>query len=207
MADRTLLVALLAVGTMFGVAAPTPAVAGPPWIAIELPASPYSSLPRDAFLLVRAYHHFVPIAAPVTGTADGLVNGERRSMPLEIASTGVAGLYVVRRQWPRAGVWVLRITVNEDHGRATAVVGIGPTGEVNLVRVPTGVGSIPRPASDAEVGVLLRALAAGNSPAPLAGGLRGELRGRVPGWLLGGGALLAGLPLGLALARGRRRAA
>jgi len=207
MAGRTFLTTSLAAGALLAIAAPTPAVAGPPWIAIELPASPFSSLPRDAFLLVHAYHHFTPMSAPVSGMADGLVNGERRSFPLEIAPTGIEGLYVVRRQWPRAGVWVLRITVDQGHGRATAVVGIGASGEVNLVRVPTGVGSLPRPASDAEVGAMLRALAAGDSPAPFTQGLRGELMGRVPPWLVGGGALLAGLPLGLAIKRRRRRAA
>lgn len=206
MAGRTLLTISLAVGALLAAAAPTPAVAGPPWIAIELPASPFSGLPRDAFLLVRAYHHFTPITALVTGTADGLVSGERRSLPLEIAPTGITGLYVVRRQWPREGVWVLRITLDQGHGRVTAVVGIGDSGEVNLVRVPTGVGSAPRPASDAEVGAMLRALAAGRSPAPFAQGVRGELTGRVPPWLLGGGALLAGLPLGLVIGRRRRSA-
>lgn len=207
MAGRIILTTSLAACALLAAAGPAPLVAGPPWIAIELPASPFSSLPPDAFLLVRVYHHFMPIAAPVTGAADGLVRGERRSLPLQIASTGVAGLYVVRRQWPQGGVWVLRITVNEDHGRATAVVGIGASGEVNLVRVPTGVGSAPRPVSDAEVGAMLRALAVGETPRPFASGLQGELSGRVPPWLLGGGALLAGLPLGLVIARRRRRVA
>jgi hypothetical protein len=207
MAGRTFLTTSLAVGALLAAAAPQPAVAGPPWIAIELPANPFSSLPRDAFLLVRAYHHFTPITALLRGTADGLVNGEKRSLPLEIAPTEVSGLYVVRRQWPREGVWVLRITLDQGHGRATAVVGIGTSGEINLVRVPTGVGSAPRPASDAEVGAMLRALAAGTPPAPFVRGVRGELTGRVPPWLVGSGALLAGLPLGLAIGRRRRRAA
>jgi hypothetical protein len=207
MAGRTLLTTSLAVGALLATAAPSRAVAGPPWIAIELPASPFSSLPRDAFLLVRAYHHFTPITALVSGTADGLVSGERRSLPLEIAPAGVAGLYVVRRQWPQEGVWVLRITLDQGHGRVTAVVGVGASGEVNLVRVPTGAGSMPRPASDAEVGAMLRALAAGTAPAPFARGVRGELVGRIPPWLLGSGALLAGLPLGFAIERRRRRPA
>jgi hypothetical protein len=198
-ATATLAAALLAA------AAPRAALAGPPWISIELPPSPFSSLPRDAFLLVRAYHHFTPQSALVTGTADGLVNGERRSLALEITPTGVEGLFVLRRQWPARGVWVLRLTVDQGHGKATAVVGIGAQGEVTLVRVPTGLGGAPRPVSDAEVGALLAALANGTPPPPLATGLGGELRGRLPNWLTGGGALLAGVPVGLLLARRRRR--
>jgi hypothetical protein len=205
MTGRTSLTASLALGALLAAAAPTPATAGPPWIAIELPASPYSSLPRDAFILVRAYHHFTPIGALVTGTADGLVNGRRRSLALDVAPTGTTGLYLVRRQWPREGVWVLRIAVDQGHGRVTAVVGVGAAGEVNLVRVPTGLHSVPRPPSDAEVGAMLRALAAGTTPAPFAQGVRGERSGRVSPWMLGSGALLAGLPLGIAIGRRRRR--
>jgi hypothetical protein len=202
-----LAVTTLAAAALLGAAAPRAALAGPPWIAIELPASPFSSLPRDAFLLVRAYHHFTPQSALITGTAEGLVNGERRSLALEIAPTGVEGLFVVRRQWPARGVWVLRLTVDQGHGKATAVVGIGAQGEVNLVRVPRGLGGAPRPVSDEEVGSVLAALAAGTTPAPFAAGLGGELRGRLPAWLTRGGSLLAGVPLALLLARRRRRTA
>jgi hypothetical protein len=188
-----------------GVAAP--AVAGPPWISIELPASPWSNLPRNTFVLVRTYHHFTPVPVILAGTADGLVGGVRRTIPLTFDSTAVPGLYAVQQQWPREGVWVLRITLNEEHGAATVVVGIGSSGEVSLVRVPTGVGRIPRPVSDAEVGSMLRSLAMDRSPAPLNAGLAGDLAGRTPSWLRGGGALLLGLPLGMVLARRRRRAA
>jgi len=39
----------------------TPALAGPPWISIELPANPYDQATRGAFLLVHAFHHGTPI--------------------------------------------------------------------------------------------------------------------------------------------------
>lgn len=207
MTGRILSPAPLGFAFLLAAAVATPAVAGPPWVSIELPASPFSGETRDAFLLIRAYHHFTAVQVKVSGTADGLVGGERRSVPLAIEPTSTTGLYALRRQWPREGVWVLRITVDEDHGSATAVVGVGASGEVNLVRVPTGVGRIPRPASDAEVGAMLHSLAAGRTPAPLAAGLAGEVTGRIPAWLLGGGALLAGVPLGLLLGRRRARAA
>jgi hypothetical protein len=195
----------LALAALLAAGSASPAVAGPPWISIELPASPWSSLPRDIFVLVHAYHHSTAVPVTLVGTAEGLVNGARRSIPLAFDTTSALGVYAVRRQWPREGVWVLRIVLNEDHGSATAVVGIGSSGEVNLVRVPTGVGRMPRPVSDAEVGAVLRSLAAGGAPAPFTTGLAGELDGRLPSWLLGG-ALLAGVPIGLALLK-RRRAA
>src|SRR5437588_626712 len=58
----------------------TPALAGPPWISIELPANPYDQATRGAFLLVHAFHHGEPIGYLVTGTAEGIVGGERRSI-------------------------------------------------------------------------------------------------------------------------------
>ena len=36
---------------------PAAAVAGPPWVSIELPANPWDETTRGAFLLVHAFHH------------------------------------------------------------------------------------------------------------------------------------------------------
>src|SRR5437868_1676283 len=57
-----------------------PALAGPPWISIELPVNPYDESTRGAFLLVHEFHHGTPVSYIVTGTAEGIVNGERRSI-------------------------------------------------------------------------------------------------------------------------------
>ena len=58
----------------------TTAVAGPPWISIEYPVNPYDRTTKDAFLLVHAFHHGNATDFPVNGTAEGLVNGQRRSL-------------------------------------------------------------------------------------------------------------------------------
>ena len=55
-----------------------PALGGPPWISIELPVNPYDQSMRGAFLLVHAFHHGTPMGFIVTGTAEGIVNGERQ---------------------------------------------------------------------------------------------------------------------------------
>jgi len=64
-----------------------PALAGPPWISIELPVNPYDESTRGAFLLVHEFHHGTPVSYIVTGTAEGIVNGERRSIKLEFSET------------------------------------------------------------------------------------------------------------------------
>ena len=142
------------------------ALAGPPWIAIEYPANPFDRTSRDAFLTVRTYHHGDLMARTVTGTAEGVVNGRRQSMPLDIRPGSQAGMYVVRWQRPASGRWVLVINSgNQGIVDATAVVEISPAGTVASISVPTraiGNGWIsPRPVAAAEIDGLLqgRALA------------------------------------------------
>jgi hypothetical protein len=142
------------------------ASAGPPWIAIEFPANPFDRASRDAFLTVRTYHHGDMIAKTVTGTAEGVVNGKRESMRLDIRPGSQPGMYLVRWQRPALGRWVLVINSgSEGVTDATAVVEIGPTGGVANVTVPTRAiadGWIaPRPVASTEIDALLqgRALA------------------------------------------------
>jgi hypothetical protein len=147
--------------------------AGPPWIAIEYPANPFDRASRDAFLTVRTYHHGDLQAKTVTGTAEGVVNGKRQSMPLDIRRGSQPGMYVVRWQRPAAGRWVLVINSGmAGITDATAVVEISPTGGVAGVTVPTraiGGGWIsPRAVAAAEIDGLLQGRAIASSGAQTA---------------------------------------
>jgi hypothetical protein len=142
------------------------ALAGPPWIAIEYPANPYDAASRGAFLTVRTYHHGDFQSKTVTGAAEGVVDGKRQSMPLDIRPGSQPGMYVVRWQRPAAGRWVLVINSGSSGvTEATAVVEISPSGGVAGVTVPTksiGGGWIsPRAVATSEIDALLqgRALA------------------------------------------------
>jgi hypothetical protein len=156
---RTILRSVALVGALT-LSAFSTARAGPPWIAIEYPANPFDQTSRDAFLTVRTYHHGEMIAKTVTGTAEGVVNGKRQSMRLDIRPGSQAGMYVVRWQKPATGRWVLVINSgNQGITDATALVEISPTGAVASVTVPTRAianGWIsPRPVASAEVDALL----------------------------------------------------
>lgn len=131
--------ALAAAGTFALVAAaPSSRIFGPPWISIEYPANPLDSSTRGAYLLVHAFHHQIPTFSPVRGTAEGLVNGERKSIVLHFDSTSRPGVYALRKQWSDNGVWSLVISVapHEDN-IAQALVEISPDGGISSVRVPT----------------------------------------------------------------------
>ena len=68
---------------------------------------------KQGVLLVQVEGCHGP-GATVTATAEGIVNGSRRSLPLRLTKVGTdaAGnvTYALRRQWPATGVWVLSLT-------------------------------------------------------------------------------------------------
>jgi hypothetical protein len=142
--------------------APDAGMFGPPWISIETPVNPYDASTRGAFLIVHTFHHGTQLDAPVSGTAEGIVNGERRSIPLQFNSTSRPGAYALRKQWSDGGVWTLDIIASQHESVAQALVEIAPSGDVVRVEVPTRVdpryGSLlfPRRLSAQEVDSALR---------------------------------------------------
>ncbi|MFN8580017.1 MAG: hypothetical protein U0163_03440 [Gemmatimonadaceae bacterium] len=97
-------------------------LAGPPWISIEYPVNPYDQTTKNAFLLVHAFHHGMPTDYPVTGTAEGLVKGERKTVTLEFERTSRPGVFALRKQWASDGVWSLVIAVNRGPDDAVYAV-------------------------------------------------------------------------------------
>jgi hypothetical protein len=155
---------LLALGSLLATTAFV--TSGPPWFSIEYPANPYDSASRGAFLLVHAFHHGTPVNFPVSGTAEGLVKGARRTISLEFKNTSRPGVYALQQQWPIEGVWTLVLGVTQGEGEfntARAVVELSPTGQVASVSVPTtrsGNYLVPAGVSMAQVENALRARAA-----------------------------------------------
>ena len=132
------LAAALNIPTSLSTPAPVPApVKGPPWISIEYPVNPYDAATRDAFLVVHAFHHGQPTAFPVSGTAEGLVNGERRSVNLEFQKASRTGEFALRKQWPDQGTWTLVLRVLQGEDGVSAVVDLGADGKVARINVPT----------------------------------------------------------------------
>jgi hypothetical protein len=118
------------------VSSPAPVV-GPPWISIEYPVNPYDAATKDAFLVVHAFHHGQAMAFPVSGTAEGLVSGERRSITLDFQKASRTGEYALRKQWPDQGTWTLVLKVLQGEDGVSAVVDLGADGKVSRVNVPT----------------------------------------------------------------------
>ena len=169
---RTLALAALAGASLAtpALAGPVPSIpmddapAGPPWISIEIPVNPYDDSTKGAFLLVHAFHHRIPTGYVVSGTAEGMVNGERRSLALDFSETSREGVYALKQTWPVQGTWTLVIRANQGpEDAATAVIDLGAEGDVIAVRVPTmqrGRWTVPAPVALAEIDAALRARAA-----------------------------------------------
>lgn len=147
----------LALAALLAPALAAPALACPPQISIERLGA--SSNAGDAFLLIHASRGCHPGNLTVSGNAEGLVGGERRSVPLEIAATATDGVYRLRRQWPSQGVWVLRLVVRVGEGSATALVGVNASGQIaTVLQQDPGRRTIPT-ITDADVDAMLHALA------------------------------------------------
>jgi hypothetical protein len=140
-------------------------LAGPPWITIEYPGNPFDPQARDAFLVVHAYHHNTPVGLPVSGTAEGIVNGQRRTIALQFQPLKREGAFALRKQWPDEGCWLLALRVTQGEGEwntVTALVKLAADGTVASTLVPSKTGErgmrFPVPVSTAEVEAAVRAM-------------------------------------------------
>lgn len=112
-----------------GLGRPGPAEAafGAPWLSLEAPANPMDPQLKGAAFAVRAYRHESPLGAALVGRAEGIVDGKRRSIELDIRDTRTPGLFAVPAQWPGEGSWVVKIGfVGDSH--STLLVELGPDG-------------------------------------------------------------------------------
>ena len=107
-----------------------PAPVGPPWLSIEMPANPMFQETRGAALVVHAYHHGNAAGYTIRGTAEGIVDGQRHSIPLQLTRVKSAiGTYALTQQWPSEGNWVLAFGVAESDD-VGLVVELGDDGGV-----------------------------------------------------------------------------
>jgi len=152
MTRRALLpVILLAIATTTAAFATPLTAKWPPWLSIESPVNPFDPAARGAAFLVHAvFREGQTQLSDLSGTAEGIVDGSRRSITLRFDTTGRPGVFAVRRQWPTDGTWLLRIALQHT----TAIVTLDHSRNVASVRVPTelaGGNQIPRAVGPREI--------------------------------------------------------
>ena len=148
---------VLALAALLTAAVSTTALAGPPWIAVEI--RPFGG----SVLVVHTFNRGAANPLQLRGSAEGLVNGRHESVPLRFELLPEASnAYGVAKTWGDTGVWVLSIeTVETDHFAAATAVMIDKNGNAT-VTFPRQYDGQTRAASNAEVTAMLEALAAGN---------------------------------------------
>jgi hypothetical protein len=97
-----------------------------------------------------------PAKPRISATAEGLVNGMRRSLALKLMEPSKPGVYAVIQNWPDEGQWVVVLKGACADESAGAIVPIGSRGFIR-----NSAKFLPRPATRAEIDASLKALAQG----------------------------------------------
>ena len=120
----------LAVTSLLTLAAP--AFAGGFWIEIEAPTAHDGEM-NGAAVLVRTVGCHQPWDAAVSARAEGIVNGKRQTIPLELTRTS-KGVYAIKQQWPSKGAWVVAVTSEYNGFTSSALVEMGTDGRVRVTK-------------------------------------------------------------------------
>ena len=184
---------------LLSVAAAAPALAGPPWISVEVKPHRYESI------VIHTFHHGTANPMPLRGTAYGLVDGRRVSIPLRIDAIAEGNNSYSVSGWGEEGVWVLSISDAEGgHGGAGVAVMVDRSGSVT-VRYPRLYTGQTRTATDAEVSAMLSTLDDQYLPPLRRGGMMWQFA--LPGLLLALLVLVVARAVGAATRRVRERSA
>ena len=144
--------------TVVAVAA-TPYAKWPAWLSIESPVNAFDQASRGALLLVHAeMREGQTQVSDIDGSAEGLVNGARRSVKLHFDATSHPNVYAMRAQWPTEGTWLLRIALFST----TAIVTLNSDGSVASTKVPTyaqGIWQLPISVTSRDIDSALAAAA------------------------------------------------
>jgi hypothetical protein len=106
----------------------SPALAGGFQLSLETPSGGDPQL-KDAVLIVRTFGCHQPADAKLSASAEGLINGNRKSLALELRSIG-SGVYALKQQWPSEGHWVLALTGAYNGMTSSVLVELGANGKV-----------------------------------------------------------------------------
>ncbi len=101
-----------------------PLLAGALTLETTNPASNPEATSIGAVLTARITACHSPEKTTVQATAEGMVNGSRRSLRLTVIRLHTPGTFAVKREWPTTGTWAVRLVAsNPDyHDYKTGVV-------------------------------------------------------------------------------------
>jgi hypothetical protein len=153
MRTRYLILAALCIASTAGV----PAIAGTIF-RLEI-GSNIAGVPalktKNVVVMARALACDNDASVQMTGTAEGLVKGQRQSLGLELMAMPTPGVFAVRKQWSE-GTWIVNLTATCPGRKATAGALVALDQNSALLRSKTKL--LERAATEREVASLLKDL-------------------------------------------------
>jgi hypothetical protein len=110
---------------------------------------------KNAVVMVRPLACDDPASVVMSGSAVGIVNGTKQSVPLKLLALPTPGVHAVTKQWPD-GTWVLSLTARCPARSATAGALVPLGGKDGLIR--DKLRFFTRAATDADIDASLTAL-------------------------------------------------
>ena len=110
---------------------------------------------KNVVAMARALACDDDASVQMTGTAEGLVKGQRQSLKLELMAMPTPAVFAVRKQWSD-GTWVVNLTATCPGRKATAGALVALDGNSALLRAKTKL--FERTATEREVATLLKDL-------------------------------------------------
>lgn len=86
-----------------------PLIGGGFYLELGTPSASHDPGARDAVVLVQFIGCHQPEKGVLTASAEGIVEGQRRTVAVKAKPLAKPGLYAIERQWPAEGKWVLRL--------------------------------------------------------------------------------------------------
>ena len=102
--------------------------AGGFWLQLGNPEASAEARNLNAVVTIKAVGCHDPAAAKVTAVAIGTINGQRRTIPLELKPLSEPGAYALSQQWPKEGKWVIRLVGKNDEQFTNSLIAAGPAG-------------------------------------------------------------------------------
>lgn len=101
-----------------------PVWAGALLLEVGNPAANPEAMKNHAVLVAHITACHSPGQTSVTASAEGVVNGIRKSIPLKVIPLSTAGTFAVTREWPEQGTWAIQLVATNPEYRdyATSVL-------------------------------------------------------------------------------------
>jgi len=112
----------LALGTLVTLSLAGAAQGGGIQMSAERVEAPFPRNTNGTVLYVNTFECGRAHDFKLEATAEGIVGGERSSIPLAVTSAGREGRFSIARQWPLEGEWLLIVTTEAWNHTANLVV-------------------------------------------------------------------------------------